>query len=296
MLAAAAAVAGLLVVATPLRGVAGNFLEVFEPRTVAFVPITLEDMRGLSRMPDLSEYGTSREIVHSNSVTVADARLASGLARFDVRVPTVGIATNAAKTNYTVASPSSQQFAFSAAKARAVAVAQHRSLAPMPPGLDGSTLEIDLGSSVVTTYVSSLKPTHPFASRPVSGSRHAGLFESSDTGAAPVVVAQMRAPRIFSTGVSTATLEAYLLQQPGFPPRLAAAFRAIGDPATTLPIPIPVDKAYAQPLAVDGVRGIGIGDDTGLGAAVIWQNRGVLYAVFAPLAARDVLAIADSLR
>jgi len=308
MMAAAAAVAGLIFLATPLRTLAGSFLEVFEPHTVTFVPITLDDMRGLSRMPDLSDYGTARDLVHAQETSAPDARAASALARFAVRVPAAGVrpiddatghvslvhgdppATETASLNaLRVIGPSSQQFIFSAARARAAAAAKHLVLRPMPPGLDGSALEVDLGSAVIATYLSTAPPSHAFYQKTEA---QPGELRQG----APVIVAQMRAPKIFSTGVSVSVLENYLLQQPGFPPRLAAAFRALGDMSTTLPIPIPVDKAYAQPLVVDGVRGIGIGDETGLGAAVIWQNRGILYAVAGPLAGRDVLAIADSLR
>lgn len=293
IMAAAAALAGLIFLATPLRTLAGNFLEVFEPRTVAFVPITLDDMRSLSRMPDLSEYGTARELVRSQDTSAPDARTASALARFPVRLPTAGVRpVDAASTSLNqlhVIGPSAQQFVFSAARARAAAAAKHLVLRPMPPGLDGSALEVDLGSAVVANYLSTAKPSRAFYKQ--TEAQPGELREGT-----PVIVAQMRAPKVFSTGVSVSVLENYLLQQPGFPPRLAAAFRALGDMSTTLPIPIPVDKAYAQPLLVDGVRGIGIGDETGLGAAVIWQNRGILYAVAGPLAGHDVLAIADSLR
>jgi hypothetical protein len=295
---AAAALVALLFLATPLRTLAGNFLEVFEPRSVTFVPVTLDDMRSLSRMPDLSAYGTSRELVHAQETNAPDARAASTLARFYVRVPTVGVrpfdalpgqGSSATLNSLRVIGPSAQQFVFSAARARAAAAAKHVVLRPMPAGLDGSALEVDLGSAVVATYLSTAPPSRAFFAK--EEARPAARLDST-----PVIVAQMRAPKIFSTGVPVAVLENYLLAQPGFPPRLAAAFRALGDMSTTLPIPIPVDKAYAQPLSVDGMRGIGIGDDTGLGAAVIWQNRGILYAVAGPLAGRDVLAIADSLR
>jgi hypothetical protein len=306
MLAVGAALAGLVLFATPLRTVAGNFLEVFEPRTVTFVPVSLEDMRDLSRMPDLSAYGTARELVRSQDASAPDARTASALARFDVRLPTAGVrpvdaasghivydggrsAVSTSENVLHVIGPSVQQFVFSAARARAAAAAKHLLLRPMPSGLDGSALEVDLGSAVVANYLSTAPPSRAFYQK--TETRPGAKLDGT-----PVIVAQMRAPKIFSTGVPVSVLENYLLQQPGFPPRLAAAFRALGDMSTTLPIPIPVDKAYAQPLVVDGVRGIGIGDDTGLGAAVIWQKRGILYAVAGPLAGRDVLAIADSLR
>jgi hypothetical protein len=116
------------------------------------------------------------------------------------------------------------------------------------------------------------------------------------SGTMPLVVVQMPVPRVASTGVSVARLASFMLSQPGIPPRVAAAFGALGDFSTTLPIPVPIDKAYTQPVIVDGVLGVGIGDDTGIGAAVVWQKRGILYGVFATRPAREVLAIANSLR
>ncbi len=118
----------------------------------------------------------------------------------------------------------------------------------------------------------------------------------SGTRSLPLLVVQMPVPHVASSGVSLARLTSFMLTGPGVPPRVAAAFGALGDLSTTLPIPVPIDKAYTQPVFVDGVQGVGIGDDTGIGAAVIWQKNGMLYAVFAPRTARDVLAIANSLR
>ncbi len=112
----------------------------------------------------------------------------------------------------------------------------------------------------------------------------------------PLIVAQMPVPRVSSSGVSVQRLVAYEIERPGVSPNVIAAFRAIGDLSTTLPIPIPVDKAYSQSVAVDGVTGIGLGDETGLGAAVVWQKAGMLYVVAATRPAREVLAIANSMR
>jgi hypothetical protein len=301
MLVAAAAVLGVAVIVTPLRTVAGNFLEVFQPRAVAFVPVTLADLRQMGHVPDLTDYGVGRTIRSGSERRVADPRSASALAGFVVRVPQYGIAAPQQRDlmAYEVMGPSSQQFMFSAAKARATAFAKHHAIAPMPPGLDGSTLDFELGSAVMATYESTLKQPRTLAQRAAGTASYTSapsLFGEASGDYMPVAVGQMRAPRVYSTGASAAAIEEYLLRQPGFPPRLAAAFRAVGDPATTLPIPIPIDRNFAQPVIVDGVRGIGIGDETGLGAAVIWQRGDILYGVFAPLAARDVLAIADSLR
>jgi hypothetical protein len=103
-------------------------------------------------------------------------------------------------------------------------------------------------------------------------------------------------PKVGSTGVSVRTIEDYLLSQPGVPPKLAAAFASLRDPATTLPIPVPVDRASMTPVFVDGVWGMELGDNTGLGAVVLWQRDGFIYGVAGAGTLDENVAIANSLR
>ena len=79
-------------------------------------------------------------------------------------------------------------------------------------------------------------------------------------------------------------------------PALAAQIRAIGDPATTLPIPIPVGQAAAKNVKVHGVTGLFIGDSTGLGSGVLWQQNGLVYVVGGTLTEAETLAVANSLK
>jgi hypothetical protein len=111
-----------------------------------------------------------------------------------------------------------------------------------------------------------------------------------------LLVAQAPAPRVSSTGASAREIEAYLLAQPGVPAQLAAQIAAIGDPSTTLPIPIPIDKAYASPVTVQGARGLAMGDNTGLGSGVIWERGGMIYAVAGALPMQTVLTVANSMQ
>ena len=77
--------------------------------------------------------------------------------------------------------------------------------------------------------------------------------------------------------------------------QLAAQIRAIKDPSSTLPVPIPVDMATSKKVTVQGVEGIFVGDSTGLGSAVIWQKDGIVYGVAGTLTEQQVLAVANSL-
>ena len=99
---------------------------------------------------------------------------------------------------------------------------------------------------------------------------------------------------VSSTQVSAATLENYVLSLPGISPDLAAAVRAIKDPSSTLLIPVPVEYATSSKVRVKGVDGVALGDNTGLGSAVIWIH-GDVFVVAGSVKQDDVLKIANGL-
>jgi hypothetical protein len=106
----------------------------------------------------------------------------------------------------------------------------------------------------------------------------------------------MRAPRVTSTGASLDTLERYLLSLPNVSPDLAAQIRALGDVENTVPVPVMIDKQTARSVSVHGSNGLAIGDNTGLGAGVVWQKNGIIYVVAGPMSMDEVTSIADGLR
>jgi hypothetical protein len=283
LLAAAAVAAALLLLLTltPLRTLASGFLAIFEPRELVAVPVTRADLEQLRALPDLSAFGTVRNGPNPPSASVASARAAALVARMPVLVPSV-LPPGSRTASYSVLGARSASFTFSAAKARLAAAASHHVLPPMPARIDGSTLVATIGPVVVGVY------GH------VSG--RIGIRRSRGESFPALVVAQAPVPRIGSSGASAREIEAYLLAQPGVPPQLAAEIRAIGEPETTLPIPIPIERAYALPVAVQGVNGLAIGDDTGLGAGVLWERGGALYVVAGTLPIREIVLVANSLR
>jgi hypothetical protein len=98
-----------------------------------------------------------------------------------------------------------------------------------------------------------------------------------------------------STQVTVKQLEDYILAQPGLSPELRAAVNAIGDPSTTLPIPVPVEFATSSNVQIQGVRGVALGDNTGVGAGVIWVKNGVVYGVLGSVKQSDAIDIANHL-
>jgi hypothetical protein len=206
-----------------------------------------------------------------------------------VRTPTWLPAGVPAQPRYAALPTETGTFTFSAAKAAATARATGKALPPMPAGLDGSVMRLTIGPAVVAAY----------GGRSGFGLKRALLHgaETSSLGALPsLVVAEARRPLVESTGASVADIESYLLAMPGISPALAAQIKAIGDPNTTLPVPVPVNMATAHAVSVDGVSGLAIGDNTGLGSVVIWQKDGMVYGIAGSLSEDQALNVANSLR
>jgi hypothetical protein len=201
-----------------------------------------------------------------------------------VLVPS-NLPAGAGAAHYGVMPKTTATFTFSADKTRQSAAAQKRTPPPMPANIDGSKLFITGGPAVVTIYNDS-------TATGASGATGASPF----SGMPKLIVAQGRPPVVQSDGVTVEQLQSYLLEQPGISPQLAAQIRAIKDPSSTLPVPIPVDMATSKKVTVQGVDGIFVGDSTGLGSAVIWQKDGIVYGVAGTLTEQQVLAVANSLR
>jgi hypothetical protein len=128
----------------------------------------------------------------------------------------------------------------------------------------------------------------------------------------------MAAPRLQSTGLTVGELERYLLSIPWLPSGLAGALRTLGDPATTLPIPVPERMGQAVDTTVGGDRAVLVsGSGAGVRqcrqsapvggsqnsapscrglrggyAAVVWEHLGTVHAIFAQLPAAEVLKLA----
>lgn len=304
-LAAAAVV--LAFVFTPIGTLAQNFLTIFEPQTFVAINVSKGE---LQYMPDLKSFGTMTQQGASQHREIATPAQASALTHIPARLPSYLPPALPRQTHYYAVSPISAAFQFSAARARAYAASVHRPIPPMPAGLDGSVLTLHAGPMIVVTYGASLPSAeirHSAAQRVRSG----GTVDDESSGAStqvqreqhddisdlpPLVVVEAVAPRVYSTGATAREIEAYLLSMPGVAPQLASEIRAIGDPSTTMPIPVPIDKSYSQQIAIDGARGLAIGDNTGVGGMIVWQKNGIVYGVYGAMQQRQLLEVAQSLR
>jgi hypothetical protein len=111
-----------------------------------------------------------------------------------------------------------------------------------------------------------------------------------------LLIVQMKAPSVSSDGPSVSDYEQALLDLPGLPEDLKAGIRAIGDPSSTLPVPVPTSLAVSHPVEINGADGLAIGDNTGIGSGVVWQSDGMVHAVGGTLRESQVLEIARSMK
>ena len=278
---AAAATVALVATLLTVSGLAETLLTIFEPKQLVAVPITVTDLSGAA---SFGAYGTLTWTEQPKPYDVPDIRTAAHDSGMTVLVPG-NLPAGVGAPHYGVMNKTTATFTFSADRTRQSAAAQQRTPPPMPANIDGSKLFITGGPAVVAYYADNTNPT---GATGVSGA-------SPFAGMPKLIVAQGKPPVVQSNGVTVEQLQSYLLEQPGISPQLAAQIRAIKDPSSTLPVPIPVDMATSKKVTVQGVEGIFVGDSTGLGSAVIWQKDGIVYGVAGTLTEQQVLAVANSL-
>lgn len=290
-------VVAALMVGLVATGAAGNLIKIFSPET--FAPVTF-DLTSMTSLPDLSGFGTVNS-VHAPTVTetssAAAAQSASGLhlLSWGSLPPSIKGAPS-----YLVIGQGQASFTFSTTAAAGTADRLGRPLPTLPADLNGSTLTLQAGPGVAELMGNIDAGALGFGSgaQPASGTATPGKLGkiSGLLGNLPeVLVVQMKAPAVFSDGPSVAEYEQALLSLPGMPPTLAAQIKALGNPSSTLPIPIPTSLAQSSSVDINGSPGLLIGDSTGIASAVIWQSHGLVCAVVGALSDSAVVSVARSM-
>jgi len=268
--------AATVILALVVTGVAQGLF--FRPQSVQVVQVSVADLQSLNGLGDFGTLTWSTKPEPQLVTSAAEAARVSGL-----HIPVVGTLPSGVSSDVTYAAMPAAVgvFTFDAAKAAAAAAKAGKTLPAMPAGMDGSKLTVTVGPAVVEIF----------------GNLNAGAASDASQLSLPqLVVGSSSAPVVTSSGVTTQQLEDYLLSLPGVSPKLAAAIRAVKDPSTTLPIPIPIEYATSKTVTVQGVDGVAVGDNTGLGAGVIWIKGGTVYGVAGTLKQNVILEIADGLK
>jgi len=265
VLLAAALLAGLGV-----SGVAQSLVRIFETKQLQAVTVSPSDFAQSTALLDYGQVKWLPEAPKVQQLTeAAAAQTQSGL---PVLLPASLPNGVSGPVSYGVVSHATGSLTFDAARLQASASNAGVHVSPMPSTIDGSTLVVNAGPALIEVW---------------------GFAGGSGMNVPTLVIAQTRVPTVDSNGATTAQLENYLLSQPGVPPELAAQVRAIKDPSTTLPIPIPKGLATTESVQVNGTPATLI--TAVLGAGVVWVKNGVIYAVGGQLTPDQVLAIATSL-
>ncbi len=307
-LVAVAAVVALLVF-SPLGTFAQGFLNLFTPKQFVAVPVTQGEMQTL---PDLAAYGTMTQNAAAKPQRVDDAKAAQEAAGIPVLAPATLPSSIPNTPSYYVMPAHTNSFTFSAEKAKQTAAAKGLTAPAMPANMDGSTLTVNANAVAIVAYGNSqmLDSANKQGARPAAAPnssnangqakpatpKNMGADANRVAAEAPsLVVMQTKAPTVTSSGVTVQELEDYLLSQPGISPQLVAAIRAIQDPGSTMPVPVPVNKVTSKSVQVQGVDGLLLGDQTGLGSVVMWQKNGIVYVVGGQVKDNEALEVANSL-
>jgi hypothetical protein len=264
---AAAALAVAVVLAGAGTAAANGWLPIFRTEQVAPVTFRTADLLAL---PDLSSYGDLVMEGEPDVRSVPDA--AAAAAQTGIDVPAVGPLPPGVSGEpiYQVVGQASATFTFSADSAADAAARTGEALPPPPPGLDGSAVRLDAGPGVAQIWTSS-------------------------AGSPALVVGRAAAPTASSSGVPYETVRDYLLSLPGLPEQVAEQLRSFTADGSTLPLPVPAERATTSAAQVDGAPAtLLVTRDRAL-AAVVWVQDGVLTVVAGALDEGEVLSLAQDL-
>jgi hypothetical protein len=287
------AAAGLVAVAlaatlafTPL---AQDLRQVFQPTqlTPTTVSVTQSDMQGLEAFSTWGDAKTTQNPELQQAASAAEAARASGLPAIHVDPSKLPGGLSAAPTSYASLGQGTEAVTFNG---------------KAPAKLQGTTLTMQFGPGEVAVYGDVQKAIG--AAQGAHDQKAAGAGDGDQqqlqqalASVGPIVgVAEMRVPKVSSNGASLQDVKDALLAQPNLSPALRTEIQQFNNPVGNLPIPIPADVATAQPVKLsNNASATVIGDNTGLGAGVIWIRNGIVYAVAGTITTDQAVAIANSL-
>lgn len=179
-----------------------------------------------------------------------------------------------------------------------------------PQKLRGTTLSLQAGPAEAAIYgdlaqaITGARQSAGAAEPSAAGQSAGGAADNAgksglshlNLGGPLLAVAEARAPKVSSNGASLADIKSTLLNQPGLSPSVRELIQQIDSPAGNLPIPIPAGLVTSSSTTLhNGAKATVVGDNTGLGAGVVWIKGGIVYAVAGTVSADDAVAIANTI-
>ncbi len=266
----AAVAASLLIVCliVPVGLYARQLLSIFEPRE--FVPLYIDhaDRRALADAPSLADFGTGRVLVPMSRVRKASPQAVTA-AGFDVKLPSETLTSGFGRTYYFLPTGHAK-FTFERSRLTTYELRSKRTLPAMPENVNGTLVRVTSGPGAIVEYKRS------------NGQQFA--------------IVELRAPTVTSSGASMAAIEKYLTSMPGIPPDIAQQLHDLANPASMLPVPIQADKNTAWTETIGSAKALAIGDQTGLGSALIWRSNDIVYVVAGSIAVSEAKALANGIQ
>jgi hypothetical protein len=275
--AAAGLLAAALVASLALTPLAQTVQKAFEPSQVETVPVTQADMQGLNAFSGWADVKQGGNTSLKEAATAHEAAQQSGLPALQVKS---GLPAKFAGAPVSYGS---------VGQLSGTAVFTNKA----PSKLHGTTMTVQAGPGQALIYGD--------VSRAMTAGKQAQTPQDAASAAGPMLaVIEMRAPKVTTSGASEATIKQALLDQKGLSPAVREAIKDFDKPQGNLPLPIPADYAKSQTIkdAVHGMPATFVGDNTGLGAGLIWVNSKthVVYAVAGlGVDQNDLLAVANGL-
>lgn len=261
------------------RALADQLLNLFRVQQVVVLPVDYTGIQQLtgnsalgSQLSDLISSSVSVDQKPGNPVTASDARQASQLAGFTVRLP-----QGMSPSRISVENAAAFSFKIDLAKAQALLNEAGRSDLVLPASIDGGVVSVNIPSSVSVAYGTCPQP----------GLADTGLGVNSGGSSGRrypdcVLMEETPSPTVSApAGVDIAQLAQIGLEFTGMTSDQAAAFARSVDWTSSLVIPIPKNAATYEQVTVDGVSGTLIqrpADDAPQ-YALLWVKNGILYAI-----------------
>ena len=115
-----------------------------------------------------------------------------------------------------------------------------------------------------------------------------------DRGGVPLLIAGVAGPpEVTARNAPLEEVRDFLLSREELPEGLRDQLAGIAAWRHTLPLPLPTDRMVWDELTVAGVEGLAFGDDSGLGAAVVWQRDGLIRGLAGPQPRSLLLELAE---
>lgn len=273
----AAACAVLLLTACitvkPVQAAITSALSIFRVENVQGITITLEDMRQIH--DKLSNGQGEISIDHMGSVEIqgGEDRVSSleDVKNLPDFAPAFPSALSDTVPNIHVVEPASIDFTLHAKNVNQI-MKSYGATKLLPDNIDGKTFRINLASQVTMNY---------------------SINDKS------VMIMQTKSPEItVPEGVNVDEVYHAVIEMPIIPPNLQSQLKSIKDWKNTLYIPV-VDPKMAE-VDINGAKGymtMDYGDsEDAHESAVIWYNKGVIYAVSGRIESNEILKIARSMR